>query len=534
MQDQRLDIYVVAIGGTGMAPLACLLQDLGHRVRGVDKPLYPPMSTLLAEAGIEPLVGYTASHLEGEDSSRPDLIVMGNAVPRTNPEAEAAERLRSATSTGDAPGVPILSMPETLSRFLLTGRKPLVCAGTHGKTTTSSMAAWTLERCGRQPGWLVGGIPRNLERSFAVGGGELFVVEGDEYNAAYFDRGPKFLHYQPHALILTSVEYDHADLYPTHESLLARYRELVKLVPADGLVVACGEAPERETDQDSTPSAATPSAADLAREAAAGSHIRVISYGLDASCDVYPVDLQMDAEGSHFRVHCSRVHCSRVHCSRVASTQQDLELSSGDVTVHLKVAGEHNLLNALAVWTAARFDGLAAEDVAAALGEFDGAKRRLEELGTFGDVTVVDDFAHHPTAVAKSTGGLRQRYPGRRIVLCYEPCSLTAGRAMFMGAYRDAFSAADVVYFAPLAHGDRLRREGHEVLDLETLVADLRAADIDAQLAESTDDLLHRVARDARSGDVVATMSSGSFDGLPSKLVEALADRGKATPFSDS
>ena len=513
MQDRALDIYVVAIGGTGMAPLACLLQDLGHRVRGVDEPLYPPMSTLLESAGIEPLVGYAASHLgchlDGEAAERPDLIVMGNAVPRTNPEAEAAEQLR------DRVGVPILSMPEALSRFLLTGRKPLVCAGTHGKTTTSAMAAWTLERCGRHPGWLVGGIPRNLERSFAVGRGEIFVVEGDEYNAAYFDRGPKFLHYQPHTLILTSVEYDHADLYPSHESLLARYRELVALVPADGLVIACGETPEQDD---------TPSAADLAREAAAGSEIRIVSYGLEASCDVHPIDLRTDAEGSHFRVHYSRVHCGRDDLGR--------ELGSGDVTVHLTVAGEHNLLNALAVWTAARFDGLAASEVATALGEFDGAKRRLEELGTFGGVTVVDDFAHHPTAVAKSTGGLRQRYPGRRIVLCYEPRSLTAGRAMFTGAYRDAFAEADVVYFAPLAHGDRLRREGHEVLDLETLVTDLRNAGIDAHLAESTDDLLGRVVETGQAGDVVATMSSGSFEGLPSRLVESLA--AKATLDSDS
>ena len=500
MHEHPLDIYIVAIGGTGMAPLACLLQDLGHRVHGVDGPLYPPMSTLLDEAGIVPLVGYDARHLANDGPGAPDLVVLGNAVPRTNPEAQAAERLR------DVAGVPILSMPETLSRFLLADRKPLVAAGTHGKTTTSSMAAWTLERCGSQPGWLVGGIPRNLERSFAVGRGTRFVVEGDEYNAAYFDRGPKFLHYQPHTLILTSVEYDHADLYATHESLLTRYRELVKLVPADGLVIACGEAP----DQDDTPSAAALST-EVAR--AAEDEVRVVSYGLDSSCDVYPLDLETDADGSRFRVGVSGVLASA------------LDLSSGDAVVHLKVAGEHNLLNALAVWTAARFDGLAAPEVAAALSEFDGAKRRLEELDTVQGVTVVDDFAHHPTAVAKSTEGLRQRYPGRRIVLCFEPRSLSAGRALFDDAYRRAFSATDVVYFAPLAHAERLRREGHEVLDLKTLVADLRADGIEAHTTESTEDLLRRVIADARAGDVVATMSSGSFDGLPSQLVEMLAER---------
>ena len=502
--DSSLDIYIVAIGGTGMAPLACLLQELGHRVRGVDGPLYPPMSTLLAAAGIEPLVGYDAAHLEAADAARPDLIIIGNAVPRTNPEAQAAEGLRAEY------GIEILSMPDALSRFLLEGRRPLVAAGTHGKTTTSSMAAWTLERCGRRPGWLVGGIPRNLERSFAVGSresrgerlGERFVVEGDEYNAAYFDRGPKFLHYRPHTLILTSVEYDHADLYPSHEALLGRYRELVRLVPEEGLVIACAEA------------SGTLDAADLAREAApkANRNLRVVSYGLDPSSDVHPVDLHMDSEGSHFRVGVA------------GETAEALDLGSGDVLVHLRVAGEHNLLNALAVWTAARFDGLPTQDVAEALSEFEGAKRRLEELGTFSGVTVVDDFAHHPTAVAMSAGGLRQRYPGRRLVLCYEPRSLTAGRAMFTDAYREAFSDADVVVLAPLAYEERLRREGHDVLDLDALARGLRAAGVEVHLADSTDDLLHRVVEQARDGDVVATMSSGSFDGLPQRLVDALSE----------
>ncbi|MEM8929739.1 MAG: Mur ligase family protein [Acidobacteriota bacterium] len=463
-----LDIYCIAIGGTGMAPLACLLQDLGHRVRGVDKPLYPPMSTLLADAGIEPLVGYDAAHLE--DGPRPDLVIVGNAVPRTNPEAEAAERL----------GLEYLSMPQALSRFLLADRQPLVVAGTHGKTTTTSMAAWVWEACGEDPGFLVGGIPKNLDRSFQVGSGRRFAIEGDEYNAAYFDRGPKFLHYRPHALILTSVEHDHVDLYDDPAQLIDAYQRLIALLPADGLLVAYGDSPD-------------------VRAVAADAPCAVRTYGLDPSNDVHPHDLDASAEGSRF-------------CLPDAGGTM--------VDVHLAVPGEHNLVNALAVWTVAIHDGLPAAEVAAALGRFDGAKRRLDELGTASGVTVVDDFAHHPTAVGKSLGGLRQRYPGRRIVALFEPRSLTAGRTFFHDAYRDAFAHADVVRFAPIFYRERLADD--EALDLDALAAELIEAGVDAKPCVSIDALQDEVLADAKPGDVLVTMSSGAFEGLPHRLLTAL------------
>ena len=242
--DTPLDIYILAIGGTGMAPLACLLQEQGHRVRGTDGPLYPPMSTLLERAGIRPAAGYDAAHLE----PAPDLVVVGNAVRRDNPEAVAAERL----------GLPLLSMPQALARFFLAGKRPLVVTGTHGKTTTTAMAAWVYSQCGAAPGYLIGGAPLDLAGSFAAGGdgppgglplvprgaAHRFIVEGDEYNAAYFDRGAKFLHYRPETLILTSVEYDHADLYPSPEALRDAYRQVIAQLPADGLLVACGDTEE--------------------------------------------------------------------------------------------------------------------------------------------------------------------------------------------------------------------------------------------------------------------------------------------------
>ena len=469
-QDQ-LHIYLIAVGGTGMAPLACLLQELGHRVSGVDGPLYPPMSTLLEEAGIRPTVGYDAAHLEGSaEEERPDLVVIGNAVPRHNPEAEATERL----------GLPFLSMPQALSRFLLAERKPLVVSGTHGKTTTSSMAAWVYHHCDQDPGFLIGGIPKNLDRSFQVGTGSRFVIEGDEYNAAYFDRGPKFLHYRPHTLILTSVEYDHADLYPDHETLLAAYRQLVGLLPADGLLVAFGDSED-------------------VREIAAQAPCKVVYFGLGEHNDIHPQDLKTGEDGSEFR----------------------LPLEDGEaMTLRLAVPGEHNLTNALAVWAAARHDGLDATKVAEGLATFDGSKRRLEELGTRGEITVVDDFAHHPTAVEKSLGGLRQRYPGRRVLAIFEPRSLTAGRSFFRTAYGQSFQSADGVFLAPIFHAGRLGED--EKLDLDELVADLKAAGVEARAFSSVDDLASGVLAEGRPGDVWVTMSSGSFEGLPHRLFEAL------------
>lgn len=471
MSEEKLDIYLIAIGGTGMAPLACLLKNLGHHVRGVDGPLYPPMSDLLAEAGIEPAVGYRAENLMAEP--RPDLVIVGNAVPRQNVEVQTAEKLK----------LPCLSMPQALSRFLLSDRKPLVVSGTHGKTTTSSMAAWVYDQNDHDPGYLIGGIPINLQLSFRVGTGSRFVIEGDEYNAAYFDRGPKFLHYQPHTLILTSVEYDHADLYPSHEALLDAYRRLVALLPDDGLLVAFGDSPD-------------------VRKIAERAPCPVVYYGLSGDNDLFPRELETDAEGSRFRLDDGR---------------------GGTTAVHLKVPGEHNLTNALAVWAAARHDKLDPETVARALQKFEGSKRRLEEVDEVNGVVVVDDFAHHPTAVEKSLGGLKQRYPGRRILALFEPRSLTAGRSFFHDAYRKCFKAADSVFFAPIFHAGRLSNE--ERLDLENLVDGLRLAGIDAHSYRRIDDLAHEVVDSARPGDVLVTMSSGSFDGLPQRLPSALKEK---------
>ncbi len=480
---QDLDVYMLAIGGTGMAPLACLLQEQGHRVRGTDGPLYPPMSTLLERAGILPAVGFDASHLE----PRPDLVVVGNAVRRDNPEAVEAERL----------GVERLSMPQALSRFFLDGRRPLVVTGTHGKTTTTAMAAWVYSQCGADPGYLIGGAPRDLAGSFAGGGGERFIVEGDEYNAAYFDRGAKFLHYRPETLILTSVEYDHADLYPDPEALREAYRQVIALLPPSGLLVACGDTAE-------------------VRELAGRAPCPALLYGLEAGNDLRPLaGVDATPGGSAFRV-----------AAGAAGNPGDA--GAAEQRIELPLAGGHNVANALAVWAAARRDGLPPTAVAAALASFHGVKRRLEELGSAGGVVVVDDFAHHPTAVGKTLAALRQRFPGRRLVAIFEPRSLTAGRTMFFDAYREAFAGADRVFFAPTFHSGRLSPE--ERLDFAALADALSAAGTEASRCADLEGLRAQVVAESRPGDVLVTMSSGSFESLPQRLLAALAPAGSIVP----
>lgn len=469
-----LDIYLIAIGGTGMAPIACLLKDAGHRVRGADAPLYPPMSTLLEEAGIEPLVGYDPAHLD----AAPDLVVVGNAVPRTNVEVERVEAL----------GLPRVSMPEALGRFFLGDRKPLVIAGSHGKTTTTSIAAWVYSHAGFDPGYLIGGVPLDLGRSFAMGTGERFIIEGDEYNAAYFDRGPKFLHYQPQTLILTSVEYDHADLYPDPESLLAAYRALVRLLPPDGLLVACGDSQE-------------------VREVARQARCRVVFYGIGAHNDVAPAgEVEQGETGTRFTI-------------------EDPE--DGPVEIDLRLSGEHNVANALAVWVAARADGMPAEEIRQGLARFGGVRRRMDELGTVGDVTVIDDFAHHPTAIESTVAALRGRYPGRRLVVLFEPRSLTAGRAFLHQAYRSAFAAVDLALIAPIFHHDRLSDD--ERLDVDRLVDELNHSGVTAATFSDLDGLYAHAVSSCRPGDVLVTMSSGAFGAMPQRLLAALQDRPRAT-----
>ena len=499
------DIHCIAIGGTGMAPLACLLKKLGHTVRGSDGPLYPPMSDLLASVGIEPLVGFDPAHLE----PRPDLVVVGNAVPRHNPEAEATESL----------GIERISMPQALGRWILAGRQPIVAAGTHGKTTTTAMTAFLLDRLGHEPGYLIGGAPIDLAASFELGEGEPFVIEGDEYNAAYFDRGAKFLHYKPDTLVITSLEYDHADLYPTREAFLEAFDKLVAdLESRSGLLIACGES-KRVRDLG-------------ARARTRGRCRGVLLYGTidddgsegdDASeggaseraLDLWAGGITTSSAGSSFRVSWS--------------ADESLDRRAGSVDVRMPIWGRHNVSNALAAFGVALSMGAEPESIARALGSFRGVQRRLQLLAETGGVAIVDDFAHHPTEVAGGIEGLRQRFGDRRLIVAFEPRSLTAARAEFLEPYVTALSGADAVVLAPVFHASRL--EDDERLDTDQLVELLDERGVDAVACQRSEEVLPRVLERVRSGSVVVTMSSGSFDGLPRLIVESVSS--SSTPSAD-
>lgn len=462
-------LYFLPIGGTAMAPLAGLLQELGHRVEGVDAQLYPPMSTLLEELGIPVRLGY-----DGDQVPRDiDRVIIGNAVPRDNPEVVAVlER-----------GVPHLSQAEAVAHYALArGKHSLVVAGTHGKTTTSSMLSWILERTGRDPSYLVGGLPSWSGRAHRLGGGREMVIEGDEYNTAFFDRGPKFLHYRPHLFVLGPVEFDHADIFRDLDAVMTAFRAGVSQVPRHGAVIVNGWS-------------------DNAREVSRAASATVVTVG-----PTDDDDLQVG--------------------SRVGGTEgwrAEMRWRRDALGLEIPMAGEHNLQNAAIALAAALTCGVESGPACAALAAFPGVARRLQVLGTVRDVTVVDDFAHHPTALAATIGAARQRWPRQRIVVAFEPRSLTAARRSFQEAYRQALAGADLVLMAPAYHSGRL--DPDQVLDRDALAADLAGIGVPSIMPGVDDDPLLELLPRLAPGDVVLVCSSGSFQELHRRLLARLGDR---------
>lgn len=466
--------YLIAIGGTAMTPLAALLVEKGERVLGSDLPLYPPMSDRLAALGIEVLPGFDASNLP----RRVDRVVVGNLAGRDNPELVAAL----------SRGLPVASMPDTLRTEFLADRHPVVVAGTHGKTTTTALTAWLLAAAGEAPGYLVGGEPRNFPSPSAIGSGPAFVLEGDEYSTSWEDRRPKFLHYAPETFLVTSVELDHADLYADLDAVKEAFRAGVALVPPGGRVVACGDDPN-------------------VRDVLGGARAPVVLYGLGeaADLDLRAARIEEGPDGTHFVVHAR---------------------GKAPLPVFSPLAGRHNVANALAALAAGVGLGIPLERLAAGLPSFLGVKRRLEERATAAGVTVVDDFAHHPTAVATTLAGARRRWPGRRIWGVLEPRSLTAGRADFQEPWFAALREADAAAIAAPFHAARLSRPGAPgALDTAALVERLAAEGREALTAPDPEALAEALLPRLLPGDVVVVMSSGSFGGLCGKLVQALASR---------
>ena len=450
-------IHILGICGTFMGGIALLAREMGYRVTGSDTAVYPPMSTQLRAAGIDLMEGYLPEHLH----ERPDCVVVGNAMTRGNP---AVEYMLNH-------GLPYTSGPQWLAENILWDKWVLAVAGTHGKTTTSSLLAWILEYAGMAPGFLIGGVPANFGLSARSGGSDFFVVEADEYDTAFFDKRSKFVHYRPRTLAINNLEFDHADIFDDLKAIQRQFHHLLRCVPGQGLVVH----PRGVAAIDQT--------------LAMGCWTPLTSFGVGVDCGADWRAQLLAADGTTFRL--------------LRDGEQPLDINWSQ-------CGLHNVENALTALAAARHVGVTPEVAAAALAGFGGVKRRLELLGRVRDIAVYDDFAHHPTAIATTLQGLRARTGSGRLIALVEPRSNT----MRMGEHREQLAAAtasaDLVYwFQPPGMN----------WSLESVVEHSAAP---AQLADNIDELVQTVASAARPGDQIVIMSNGSFAGIHQKLLDEL------------
>src|SRR6478752_5275016 len=486
--NELMHIHIVAVSGTGMGALAGLLIELGHRVSGSDTAFDPPMGPALESWGVRCLQGFDPRHLE----PAPDLVIIGNVCRKDNPEVLAAMQR----------GLRYTHIAGALAEFVLDSCSPLVVAGTHGKTTTSAMAAHLLDACGFAPGFLIGGLPKNFARSFRAARPDKprlllgdrpmrkppFVIEGDEYDTAFFEKSAKFLHYRPEVAILTSIEHDHVDIYPELDAYLEAFRKFVPLLPEHGLIVA--NAADRE----------------VVKIVDACARAQVAWFALEGE-DTHgkpphwlAAPAQLDEAGTRFDLYAGGVACGRLA---------------------LSVPGRHNLKNALAaIGATAQGYGVRIADIAPALASFQGVRRRQDLIGSPRGVFVYDDFAHHPTAVHETLAALRGRHPAGKLFAVFEPRSATACRSMHQDEYTRAFSSADEVLLAPLG---RSNLEPAQALDLGRLASDLNARGKAAQALPSVDAILDYLALNVVPGSVVALLSNGAFGGIHAKLLERLS-----------
>jgi len=445
-----------------MASLAGMLKERGFRVTGSDAAAYPPMSDFLESLGIPLAQPFAAGNLE----PRPDLVIVGNAISRGNVELEEVVDQR----------IPFQSLPQILHDEFLSGREVIAVAGTHGKTTTTSMLAWIFESAGQEPSFLVGGIAENFQSSFGLGRGRNFVIEGDEYDTAFFDKGPKFLHYFPDAVILTSVEFDHADIYADLEAVKTAFKRLVNLVPRRGRIVAWDGSANVD-------------------ECVAHAFCPVERYGFRPSSQWRIVDVRYEAERTAWRILLNGV---------------------GWGSFEFPLAGEYNLLNATAAAAMAAGYGIGMEAIQRALKTFKSVKRRLEVCAEVNGITIIDDFAHHPTAIEQTLKALQTRYPGRRLWAVLEPRSNTLRRNVFQKELVSALSKADQVVVAAIFKPEAV--PARERLDAAAVIADLNRNGRQARLIANADEIVVAIAPELRSGDVVAILSNGGFGGIYEKL----------------
>jgi UDP-N-acetylmuramate: L-alanyl-gamma-D-glutamyl-meso-diaminopimelate ligase len=511
----RVKVHLIGIGGTGMGAVAGLLAASGHEVRGSDVAVYPPMSEQLATLGLPVMTPYSADNL----AWRPDLVIVGNAHGKDHVEVVAAA----------AHEIPLTSFPAALGDYLLPGRHSIVVAGTHGKTTTTSLVAHILQEAGRDPSLFVGGVPVSLGQGYRVGSGSDFVLEGDEYDTAFFDKGPKFLHYRASTAILTSVELDHVDIFASFDAVREVFRKLVTKLPPDGLLVACAESPE-------------------VMAIAAQASCRVETYVVRGlASDPSPRRTKGPEEGADRVEEDSGVVAATWWADRI-----EVNPRSGRVTFDVYQAtdagsdrgeggpkmpeargtrvdrfetllvGRHNIGNCLAAIAVCHARGVPFDAIRRGVASFAGVRRRQELRGIAGGVTVLDDYAHHPTAVRETLKALRRRFPKRRLIAVYEPRSATSRRRTFQTEFAEAFAHADEVIVGRLFDPSKIPVEDR--FDPQRLALDLHRGGTKASYTPDVDAIARQVAASAAPGDVVCVLSSGSFDGLHDRLLDEIGD----------
>lgn len=459
-------VHLIAVCGTAMGALACMLKDMGYQVTGSDSNIYPPMSRFLEEKGVAVMAGFDGSHL----SHRPDLVVVGNAVFRDNPEVVATAKM----------DLLYCSMPQAVNRFAAAGKRQVLVAGTHGKTTTSAMLAWILYSAGQDPSFIIGGILPNFQSNYRTGKGDCIVIEADEYDTAFFDKGPKFLHYTPDAAILTSIEFDHADIYRDLDHVRDAFGRFISSIDSQSLLVS--------VDDD-------PNVADLVGLASCKS----LSYGMQPDSPWRLGNIVIEPPVTRFQVIKNGIEYARFRTQMI---------------------GEHNLKNMLAAVAVSDYLGLMPEDIAPALESFGGVRRRQEIRGEKRGVIVMDDFAHHPTAVKETVWAVKSYFSSNRIVAVFEPRTHSSMRKVFQQDYAGVFDPADRICIRkpPLLK----KVPDGERFSSRQLVADLKKRGKDATYFEDTDAIIDDLTQSSVSGDVILIMSNGGFDNIHERLLKLL------------
>lgn len=449
-----------------MASLAVLLKKRGYAVTGSDQNVYPPMSTFLEQNAIAVFNGFQENHLE----PAPDLVVIGNALSRGNPEVEKVLEA----------GIPYISMAELLREFFIQGNRSLVVTGTHGKTTTTSLLAWVFQSAGKDPGFMIGGIPENFGTSCQEGTGGFFITEGDEYDTVFFDKRSKFFHYQPHELIINNIEYDHADIFATLEEILKAFRLLLRLVPRNGLIVANGDDAH-------------------VQQVLQHAYSPCVTFGLGKTCHVQAQNLKMTADGTTF------------HVQWPGRCQQEF---------HIPLFGEYNVRNALGVVILALHNGILPEAIQQAFDGFSNIKRRQELRGVRRGIHIYDDFAHHPTAIRETIKALRQKHENQRLIAVFEPRSNTSVLKVHQAALTQAFENADEVLMASSHRMEKIPPQ--ERLDVQAVMGEIQQKGKTAQAFEETAKMIEYLREHAQSGDIILIMSNGRFDNIHQVLLETL------------